>query len=315
MLAGAVVLGDVVAAQEPPAADPLEVIQLQPNFYMIGGAGSNIAVQIGPEGVVVVDSGSSEMADAVIAVIKRLTDQPIRYIINTGPDADHVSGNEKIARAGRALGTGATTAAAASGAGIIASEGVLNRMSATTGTGAPYPVKAWPTESFSRKQKALYLNNEAIVVMLQPAAHSDGDSLVFFRRSDIVVTGDVLDTTRFPVIEVEHGGSVQGEIDALNRLIDIVVPSIPLAYKEGGTRVIPGHGRICEQAEIVEYRDMLTIIRNTIQRLIGKGMTLEQVKAANPTQGYRSRYGSDSGAWTTDMFVEAVYKGLTIKKS
>jgi len=315
MLAGAMVLGDVVAAQEPPAADPLEVIQLQPNFYMIGGAGSNIAVQIGPEGVVVVDSGSSEMADAVIAVIKRLTDQPIRYIINTGPDVDHVSGNEKIARAGRALGTGATTAAATSGAGIIASEGVLNRMSATTGAGAPYPVKAWPTESFSRKQKALYLNDDPVIVMRQFAAHSDSDTIVFFRRSDVVVTGDVFDPTRFPVIDIEHGGSIQGEIAALNGLIDLVVSSVPIPVNEGGTLVVPGHGRVCEQAEVVDYRDMVTIIRNTIQRFIDKGMTLDQIKAANPTAGFRNQYGSDTGSWTTDMFVEAVYKGLVGKKS
>jgi glyoxylase-like metal-dependent hydrolase (beta-lactamase superfamily II) len=151
-------------------------------------------------------------------------------------------------------------------------------------------------------------------VLHQPAAHSDGDSIVFFRRSDVVATGDVFDTTRFPVIDLARGGSIQGEIDALNRLIDLTIPSIPMPYKEGGTRVIPGHGRLCEQAELVEYRDMVTIIRDSVRRFAGKGMTLDQIKMANPTQGYRTRYGADAGPWTTDMFVEAIYKGAAVKK-
>jgi cyclase len=315
-------LGDGVAAQNQQNRD-LEVVQLQPNFFMIAGAGSNIAVQIGSEGVVLVDAGTAQMADAVVAAIKRLTTQPIRYIISTSADADHVAGNEKIARAGRSLfggnaGGGAVAGGTAANndgaASIVAAEPVLTRMSAPTGQQSPYATVAWPTETFTRKQKSLYLNNEAIQVMHQPAAHSDGDSIVFFRRSDVVVAGDIFDMTRFPVIDTDKGGSIQGEIAALNRLMEIVVPSIPLPFKEGGTQIIPGHGRVSEQAELVEYRDMVTIVRDGVQSLIKKGLTLQQIKAANPTQGYRSRYGSDSGSWTTDMFVEAVYKGLTVKK-
>ena len=323
LLAVLVVLGDVAVAQNQQAGGALEVVQLQPNFYMIAGAGSNIGVQIGPEGVVLVDAGTAQSADAVVAAVKRLTDQPIRYIINTSADADHVAGNEKIARAGRSLvwrrcrrwrgggGHGRINDGAAS---IVAAEPVLNRMSAPTGQQAPYATVAWPTETFTRKQKSLYLNNEAIQVIYQPAAHTDGDSIVFFRRSDVVAAGDIFDMTRFPVIDTAKGGSIQGEIAALNRLMDIVVPSIPLPFKEGGTQIIPGHGRVSEQAELVEYRDMVTIVRDGVQSLIKKGLTLQQIKAANPTQGYRSRYGADTGPWTTDMFVEAVYKGLTVKK-
>lgn len=316
----------VVLAQNPPTSDPLEVIQLHPDLYMIAGAGGNIAVQIGREGVVLVDSGSAQMADAVIAAIKKLTDQPIRYIINTSADADHVGGNEKLAKAGQSLfgGNGADggpvffldpSAIANNGAAsIIASENVLKRMSAPTGAQSPYPTVAWPTETFTRKQKNLYLNNQAIEIMYQPAAHTEGDSLVLFRRSDVVVTGDIVDMNRFPVIDIDKGGSVQGEIAALNRLIDLVIPSNPLPWKDGGTQFIPGHGRIGEQAELVEYRDMVTIVRDGVQSLIKKGLTLEQIKAANQTQGFRSRYGSDSGPWTTNMFVEAVYKSLTSKQ-
>ena len=312
VLAGALVPAGVVLAQKPAAGDALDVVQVRPNFYMIAGAGGNIAVQVGPQGAVVVDSGRAEMADAVVAAIKRLTNEPIRWVINTGADDEHVGGNEKLSKAGKALGGGILTGGAAP---VIGVEEVVNRMSALVGGKSRYPVNAWPTESFSRKQKALYLNDDPIVVMRQMAAHSDSDTIVFFRRSDVVVTGDVFDPTRFPVIDLEHGGSIQGEIDTLNGLIDLVVSSVPLPWNPGGTLVVPGHGRVCEQAEIVDYRDMVTIVRNTIQRMISKGMTLDQIKAANPTQGFRNQYGSDTGAWTTDMFVEAVYKGLAGKKS
>jgi glyoxylase-like metal-dependent hydrolase (beta-lactamase superfamily II) len=159
----------------------------------------------------------------------------------------------------------------------------------------------------------MYMNGEAVITMHQPAAHSDGDSFVLFRRSDVIAAGDILDTTRFPVIDVAHGGTIQGEIDALNRLIDMTIPPVPWVWREGGTYVIPGHGRICEQSDVVEYRDMVTILRDIIQDMIKRGMTLEQVKAADPTKPYY-QYGSKTGPWTTDMFVEAVYKSLTAKR-
>jgi glyoxylase-like metal-dependent hydrolase (beta-lactamase superfamily II) len=184
-------------------------------------------------------------------------------------------------------------------------------MSAPTGSVAPYPVVAWPTETFTRRLKSLHLNQEAIQVFRYPNAHSDSDCVVLFRASDVIVTGDIVDMTRFPIIDVDKGGGVNGEIAALNHLIDLAVPSIPLPFlEEGGTRIVPGHGRIAEEAELVEYRDMVTIVRDRIQSLIAKGRTLDQVKAANPTQGFRSRYGADTGSWTTDMFVEAIYRDL-----
>jgi glyoxylase-like metal-dependent hydrolase (beta-lactamase superfamily II) len=156
----------------------------------------------------------------------------------------------------------------------------------------------------------MYLNGEGIEVLHQPAAHTDADSVVFFRRSDVVSAGDVLDLERFPVIDAARGGSVQGEIDALNRLIDLAIPSVPLVSQEGGTYVVPGHGRLCDQLDVVEYRDMVTIIRDRVQDLMKKGRTLEQIKAATPTLGYNARYGATSGSWTTTMFVEAVYNSL-----
>jgi glyoxylase-like metal-dependent hydrolase (beta-lactamase superfamily II) len=311
------------AQQNQPGAGPLTVFQIQPNFHVISGAGGNVSVQIGPDGVVLVDAGSAAMADEVVATIRTLTDQPIRYILNTSPDADHIGGNETVAKAGVSLfarqqgpgGNGAAGAVSNAGfASIVGPETLLTRMSAPTGNQPPYPVVAWPTETFSRRFKDLFLNREGIQVIYEPAAHSDSDSLVVFRRSDVIATGDIFDITRFPVIDVDKGGSINGEIAALNHLLELTIPSIPMPWlTEGGTQVVPGHGRPCEEAEVVEYRDMVTIIRDRIQDMRARGMTLAQIKAANPTVGWRRRFGSDSGPWTTDMFVEAVYRSLTAK--
>lgn len=161
----------------------------------------------------------------------------------------------------------------------------------------------------------MFLNGEGIEVWHLPDAHTDGDSIVFFRRSDVVVAGNILDLRRFPVIDLARGGSVQGEIDALSRIVDLAIPSVPIVTREGGTLVIPGNGRVCDQFDVVEYRDMVVIIRDRIRALIQAGKTLEQVKAATPAAGFVRRYGSNTGPWTTDMFVEAVYKSLLREKS
>jgi cyclase len=306
------------AQQMQRTDENLEVLQLRPNFHVVFGDGATISVQAGPDGVVLVDSGSAQMPDRLLAAIKSLTDRPIRYIINTGADADHVGGNEKVAKAGQSFtiadlpGPGGDFAAG--GATILAYENVLNRMSAPTGKQGAFPSGSWPTETFFQKQKPLYLNREGIQVIYEPAAHSDSDTIVFFRRSDVIAVGEIIDENRFPVIDLDKGGSIQGEIDALNHIIELAIPSIPLAWQEGGTYVIPARGRVLEQADVVEYRDMVTVIRDVIGDQIKSGMTLEQIKQANPTQGYRRRYGSDTGSWTTDMFVEAVYKSLTAQK-
>ena len=158
---------------------------------MIAGAGSNVTVQFGGDGAVVVDAGALAKADAVVAAIRKITPQPIRYVIDTSDDADHVGGNEKVAKAGRTLfqtnnqlGEGMTNGGAAA---ILSAEKVLTRMSAPTGKTSPFPTAAWPTETYDQKRKYMYLNGEGIEVLHLPAAHTDGDSVVFFRRSDVVV--------------------------------------------------------------------------------------------------------------------------------
>ena len=300
------------------SSNDLNVVQVRPNVYMITGAGGNVVVHLGWMGAIVVDTGSAGMTDKLLAAIKKITDKPIRFIVNTDADSDHVGGNEALAKAGQsmiganAFGGGSSFQTNAGQATVMAHENVLNRMSAPTGKTSPYPSTAWPTETFTGGRiKSLYLNGDAIQMFHAAAAHSDADAIVLFRRADVLIAGDVLDLRHFPVIDTENGGSINGEIAALNRLIDLSVPPAPLVWHEDRTLIIPGHGRICDQADLVEYRDMVTIIRDVIQDMIKRGMTLEQIKDANPTKGYRKQYGSDTGSWTTDMFVTAVYKSLT----
>jgi glyoxylase-like metal-dependent hydrolase (beta-lactamase superfamily II) len=310
---------DRVSAQQPPA-DGLEVVQLRPNFHVIGGAGGNIVVQTGPEGVILVDSGSTAMADAVLAAIRRITPAPIRYIINTSMDADHVGGNETLSRAGLSILPGAVAAGAglsddllsnSGAASILAHENVLARMTASAGQPSAVPNTLWPTKTFAYRMYSMYLNGEGIQVIHQPAAHTDGDTIVFFRRGDVIATGDIVDTTRFPFIDVKRGGTVQGVLDALNRLMDLTIYNLPLQWYPDRTFLVPGHGHVYDKLDLLEYRDAVTIVRDRVQDLIDQGRTLAQVKAANPTLGYRSQYGTDTGPWTTDMFVEVIYNELT----
>jgi cyclase len=313
--------GDRPSAQQKPAPtparEPLEVLPIQPDFYVIAGAGGNVAFHIGTDGVVLVDTGSGARAADLVAEIRKLTKLPVRYIINTSADRDHVEGNDELSKAGQSIiPTGGLNEIGAAGgrAPILAEEHVQQRMTAATGETAPFPIGAWPTVTFSAElgelQKDLYLNGQAVQVFYQPAAHTDGDAIVFFRKSDVIVAGDVFDTTRFPVIDIEKGGSVQGVIDSLNRIIALAVPPIPLTWQDGGTVVVPGHGFIGHEADVVDYRDMVTIVRDRVQAWMKTGMTLAQIQKADPVKGYRARYGSDKGTWTTSQFVEAVYKSL-----
>jgi cyclase len=290
------------AASRPP---DLEVLEVRPSFFVIAGAGSNVGVQVGEDGLVIVDAGSAAAAPGVLAAIKRISPKPIRYVIDTGPDADHVGGNETLATAGEKLfggglpGGGQPNAASAADrvAPIVAAEGALRHL-------AKSPAALWPTEVFHYARKAMYLNGEAIEMLHQPAAHTDSDVFAFFRRSDVVFAGDVLDTRQFPVVDVERGGTIQGEIAALSRLSEIAVPSTPVVTREAGTIVVPGHGRLCDQYDVVDYRDMVTIVRDRVRDLMKGGRSLADVKAAQPAKGYVGRYGNP------DRFVESIYTTL-----
>jgi cyclase len=314
--AAGLAVGAVALAGQTQQREALEVLQVAPNVHLVAGAGGNIVVQTGSDGVVLVDSGSGERSDDVIEAVDSLSSQPIRFIINTAAHPDHVGGNGAVASAGLVLGGGGRGAPAVvaglrgAAAARLAHENVLLRMSAPTGEVARFDEALWPTEGFIDR-KNFYLNGEAIQVLHQPAAHSDGDSIVFFRRSDVIAAGPLVDTRRFPVIDVAAGGTVEGLIDALNVLVEMAIPPTPLVWQAGGTQVVPGRGRVMEQADVVEYRDMVTIIRDVVRDMAADGMTLEEIVAADATRGYTRRYGADAGDWTTAMFVEAVYRTMT----
>jgi len=278
---------------------------------LVGGGGGNITVQAGDEGVLLVDTSVEQLSDNVLKAIRSVSTKPIRYIINTHVHADHVGGNAPIAKQG-AMIEGGNMGQPYRGAAILAHENVLHRMSAPTGQQAPFPTEAWPTDTYFTKKKELFFNGEAILILHQPSAHTDGDSIVFFRRSDVLSAGDLFVTTTYPVIDLERGGTIQGVIAALNNILDIAIPK---DKQEGGTYVIPGHGRLSDEADVLEYRDMLTIIRDRIQDLVKKGSTLEQVKTARPTLDYDGRYGATAGSWTTAKFIEAVYRNLAVKQT
>ena len=299
------------AAVQPIATiGDLHVLPVKGNVYMLVGAGGNITLQIGNDGVLLVDTGIGRTADPVIAIIKQITDKPIRWIVNTHFHIDHTGGNEAIAKAGSAIpqiatGVGKLFVGEEKVATIVAHDAVLRRMSAPTGEVAPRLVAAWPAMTFVGDQREMYFNDEALFIIHQPAAHTNGDSIVFFRQSDVVAAGDVYINTSYPVIDMMSGGTINGEIEALNRILDITVAK---EKEEGGTYVIPGHGRLADEADIFAYRNMVTIIRDRIQDLKKKGMSLAQIKATRPTLDFDRRYSTPS--LTADMFIDAVYQTL-----
>ena len=316
--------GSIARPHAQQAGADLETIQLRPDFWMIAGAGANIALQSGADGVLLVDAGGQDAAVHALPAIARLTDRPIRYIINTSADVDHVGGNGTLARAGRSIFAAGPNVPANEfaramtngfAATIVAFETVLLRMSAPTGKAAPFPSESWPVETFADRRRDIYFNRQGIQMFHEPNAHSEGDIVVFFRGSDIIAAGDVIDATKFPVIDLDRGASVQGEIDALNHIIELSVRPNPFPFQGGGTYIIPGHGRVYDKDDVVEYRDMIVVIRDIVQDMIRRGMTIDQVKAAAPAKAYDRQYGAVSGAWTTDRFVEAVYRSLVATKS
>jgi glyoxylase-like metal-dependent hydrolase (beta-lactamase superfamily II) len=279
----------------------LTVTKVQGNVWMIAGAGGNIAVQAGDQGVIVVDTGDGAMNDAVIAAIRRISTKPIRYVINTSASPHHVGGNAALASLPGGSTIGGQRGALVS---VIAQENVYSRMSRPDANGAtPFPAVAWPSDGYYAPRRGLTFNGEAIDIVHMPNASTDGDSIVYFRGSNVLVTGDLFTTTSLPIVDRGQGGSSTGLLTALNALLDIAVPD---DLMEGGTYIVPGHGRVCDEADLVEYRDMVHEVRDRLKKMITDGaMTVAQVKAARPVLGWDARYGRP--AWTADMFIDAVY--------
>ncbi len=275
----------------------VHLFPVQGNVSMLVGPGGNTTVQVGKEGIVVVDTQSAAAAPQVMAAIRTLSAGPIIWVINTSVDADHIGGNEPLLRLG-----GSSDAALR--ARVVAHENVLERL--VKQGPARVADAASINDTYFKSPKDFLFNNEAVMVYHMPAAHTDGDSIVLFRKSDVISSGDLFTPGRYPLIDLANGGGVQGLIDGLNKILEMAVAG---RYQEGGTFVIPGHGRLCDEADVVEFRDMVTIIRDRVQDMIQKGQTLDQVKAAKPSRDYDTQYSG-----SPDVFVEAIYKSLTARK-
>jgi cyclase len=289
----------------------VRVLPVQGNVYMLVGAGGNITLQASEQGVLLVDAQFPQLTEKIVAAIRTVSDKTIRYIINTHYHPDHTGGNENLSKIGINMNVGPGANLQRPTAQVLAHANVLNRMSAPAGQPSPTPPAAWPSDTYLTAEKELFFNGEPIQIIHVPEAHTDGDSIVFFRRSDVVSTGDLFNTTSYPHFDVQAGGNINGVIAGLNKVLKLAIPK---HLQEGGTYIIPGHGRVSDEHDVLEYRDMVTIIRDRVQTMIQKGMTLEQVKAARPTKEYDRRYGSTTGPRTTDTFVEAVYNSLLGKK-
>ena len=286
------------------ATGSIEVVPVQGSVYLLAGGGSNVVVQVGEDAVFVVDTNTAAMSDKMLAAIRTLSKAPIRYIVNTSADQDHLGGNQALAASAGAP----VNAFLQQGARVYAHERTYTRLANPPDGTNPAPVALWPTDAFAAAKKTLFVTGEPIEMLHQPAAHTDGDLMVFFRKSDVVAAGDVFVLTSYPIIDAKRGGTLQGTIDALNRLVDIAVPEY---NSMGGTRIVPGHGRVANEIDVVEYRDMVTIIRDRVAQLVAEGKTLEQVKSAGVSLDYDGVYGTSTGPWTTDMFLAAAYAELS----
>jgi len=322
-LAGAILLSAAALA----SAQSIEIVPVRGHIYLLAGAGANITLSVGPDGVFMVDGGSPQMTDKVIAAVRQLSidlakegqplhtyppPKPIRYLANTTISPDHTGGNVKIAEAGKTFTGGNVAADLNSGlanddAAILSTEKAMLRM-----VDAKMPGNGQPTETYVRDNMKLshFFNGEGVELVHMRDATTDGDSIVWFRGTDVISTGDIFDMTSFPYIDIAKGGSIQGLLAALNRLDDMAEAEF---RTEGGTLFVPGHGRIGDLADLAYYRDMVTIIRDRVQWMMKKDMTLAQIKAAKPTEDWDGRFGKNPN-WTPDMFVEAIYKGLSGKK-
>jgi glyoxylase-like metal-dependent hydrolase (beta-lactamase superfamily II) len=291
-------------AQYSKVLGEVSVLQVRPDIYMLTVDNVNVVVETGWQGTLVIGTAPAAHCEALVAAVRSVSESPVRFLVSVNGDESRIGCNTPLADAGQSFTRGTLGFVAP----VISHQNALLQL---LGSGKDHPETTLPSEIYTRPVRSMYLNDQSIQVLWAPAAHSNGDSMVVFRRSDVVVTGDIMDTSRFPVIDVAHGGTIQGELVAMNRLLsDLAVAVTPKWQRPGGTLVVPGRGRLCNQADVLNYRDMLTIIRDRVQDLITRGKSLEQVQAANPARGYTTRYGATSGDWTTSQFIAAVYQSL-----
>jgi glyoxylase-like metal-dependent hydrolase (beta-lactamase superfamily II) len=281
---------------------------IQGNVHLLIGDGANMLVQVGPQGPFLVDTGAGKLTGKIIAAIAKLTPRRIQFVLNTSVHADHTGGNVAIHAAGQdpsLFGSFFSNGRPDAGvfATLISHQNTQDRMIAEN----KIPADGWPIDTIIQERRRKFHNGEGVEMFWMPNASTDGDVIIHFRKSDVLAAGDIFDDEHYPFIDLARGGSIQGEINALNFILDRTLYEHD---EDNGTMIVPSHGHICNEFEVAEYRDMLVIIRDRIQKLIAKGATLDQVKAYRPTIDYDPRFGANSGDWTTDKFIEAVYTSV-----
>ena len=303
----AVAIAAVCAVAGPMAADDpgsLEVLPAQGNVHVLAAAGGNTTVQIGSEGPLVVDTQPAALSEKVIDAVRHLSPRPIRHVVLTSGSDQQAGGAAKLSKAGRYIRVIDTIDPRGIDirASIMAHLNVLNQMSADN-----VPSDSWPTDTYFTPEWSVFSNGEAVQLVHVESAHSDGDTIVFFRRSDVISTGAIFDASGYPRFDPARGGSIAGVIEGLNRVLDIAVPG---ENQEGGTVIVPGRGRLSDETDVANYRDMVTIIRDRLRAMVTKGMSLEQVQQAKPTSDYDALFEARND-WTREMFVDAIYRDLT----
>jgi glyoxylase-like metal-dependent hydrolase (beta-lactamase superfamily II) len=265
--------------QQDFSAVQIKVHQVAGNFYYLEGAGGNVGLLVGDDGVVMIDDQFAPLTDKLMAAIKTLSTKPIKMLINTHIHGDHTGGNENIGK---------------TGVDILAHDNVRVRLAKGVNGGAPAPAAALPVVTFGDSM-ALHLNGEDITIGKLPPAHTDGDSYIHFARADVIHVGDVFRTVGYGVVDAGNGGSVQGTIDALQAIVDMAGPN---------TKIVPGHGVVSTRADVVAFRATAVELQRRISELIRQGMTIEQVLAAKPTADLDAQYGSP------DRFLPGFYQAL-----
>jgi glyoxylase-like metal-dependent hydrolase (beta-lactamase superfamily II) len=276
-----------------------QITAVRDGVYMLAGAGGNIVVQAGGDGVLLVDTQYAALGPKNLAAVRSVTAAPIKYVINTHGHSDHVGGNAFFRgydTAGEELRADADPQPA-----ILAHENVVPDMQAG-GFGA-----AWlPSELYSATTVVAF-NGDRVALLHQPAAHTGGDTIVHFEKAGIIAAGDIYNGLGYPQIDRWKGGSTQGVLAGLDRLIELATPGGGRAE----TLVVPGHGAVAAPADVAAYRDMVATIVGRVERMIAAGMSLEQIQAARPTSDYDERYEPESGNWTPASFVAAIHHDLT----
>ncbi len=283
------------------SAVEITTLHVNGNVWLLNGAGGNTTAQTGSDGLLLVDSQYAPVAERLFDAAQAVGDGPLRYVINTHMHPDHIGGNAFL----RSAAPGTTLEPFR----LIAHLNALTRLIALERDDPDaVPEGTLPVDSYDTPTRDFHFNGEAVYLYHAPNAHTDGDTIVHFRGSDVIATGDIFVSGGYPFIDIERGGSVQGLIDALNHVLFLAVPA---KTQEGGTYIVPGHGRICDEADVVEYRDMVVIIKERIENMIASGMSLRQVLNARPSRDYDTEYVNENSFVTADAFVEAIYRSLT----